>query len=216
MTHNSDQAIIFWTKVCQKKSADHDVAKDENSNYNIIFNFLKSELPKAKNRDAFLIVFQALMSVDLKTTFLQIARTLSYDFTKNMMFSKGALEEKYKAQYLVMNVLSDFIGDGIFVEDSGVHYMIIFSLLICFVAHEREQVGVFYDFLIKILYNFYDNYTEDKNPDIAQCGRKSFRLILSLQLDSHLNRDVLLDIMRNTCELCLLLGKTKLLHLIKK
>ncbi|KAL7722960.1 Non-specific serine/threonine protein kinase [Entamoeba marina] len=70
MKHNSNQAIAFWNRVCSKKPNEKDnVLVNEYSNYNIIFSFLKSELPKAKDSESFLIVFQALMKVDLKHTF---------------------------------------------------------------------------------------------------------------------------------------------------
>ncbi|EMD47150.1 Hypothetical protein EHI5A_007990 [Entamoeba histolytica KU27] len=216
MTHNSDQAIIFWSRVCEKRNDKDDILGDENSNYNIIFNFLKSELPKAKNRDSFLIVFQALMKIDLKTTFLRTAQALSYEFSRTMMISRGTYSEKYKGQYIVMNVLNDFIGDGIFVEDSGVHYMIVFSVLICYAVQDKKEVEVFYNFIKKLCYNFFDSYSSDKNPEVAKCGTKFFTLVSALEIDNILNRETLLEIMDNFCQLSLHLNKLKLLQLIKK
>ncbi|ELP85359.1 hypothetical protein EIN_086110 [Entamoeba invadens IP1] len=216
MKHNSEQAITFWTKVCERQDGNENIIHDEKSNYNVIFTYLKSELPKGKNRDAFLIVFQALMKVNTTSTFLKLAQTMSFEYSANMMMSRGSYKDKYKAQYIAMNVLNDFFGETLFEDESGIHYVVLFSLLLCYASQDRNEVEIFYNFVRKLCYNFYDAFSSDKDATMAKCGQRFYTLISGLEIDRVLNREILIQIIINLVTLLGLQKKPKLISYFKK
>ncbi|KAL7722959.1 hypothetical protein QTN25_000544 [Entamoeba marina] len=132
-----------------------------------------------------------------------------------MMVSRGAYKEKFKGQFIAMSVLNDFFGEGILVENSGVHYMIIFSVLILYAVQEKSQVEIFYAFIKKLCYFYYDMYVADSNESLRVLGNKFWQYVVSLEIEPILNRTTLVNIFTTICELLSKQQKTKLLIVIK-